>query len=158
MPPVLSLSDTLPDTIFAISNSLALVGWIALILTPGLTRRSAWARHLAGRLLPGLFAIVYIGLLAVYWRGEGGFGSLAAVSALFEVPGVLTAGWLHYLAFDLFVGAWIADRAARLGISWWWIAPILVLTFLLGPVGWLAYLVLHSLHRRDHTLQPGELS
>jgi len=158
MPPILPSTDALPDAIFATANSLAMIGWIGLILTPGLTRRSAWARHLAGRLLPAFFAVAYIGLLAIYWRGAGGFGSLADVSALFAVPGVLTAGWLHYLAFDLFVGAWIADRAARLGMSWWLVTPMLFLTFMLGPVGWLAYLVLHGIHRRAHILQPGEFS
>ena len=47
-----------------------------------------------------------------HW-GPGGFGSLAEVRQLFERPGLLAAGWLHYLAFDLFVGTWIARDAAQ---------------------------------------------
>ena len=45
----------------------------------------------------------------------GGFGSIAEVRALFANDSALAAGWLHYLAFDLFVGAWIAREGPGLG-------------------------------------------
>ena len=65
----------------------------------------------------------------------GGFSSLAAVQRLFEVPEVALAGWIHYLAFDLFVGLWIAQRADAMGLSRWLQAPVLVVTFMFGPIG-----------------------
>ena len=53
----------------------------------------------------------YVVLFASKGMGGGGYDSLAAVQRLFAVPELLLAGWLHYLAFDLFVGVWIAKRA-----------------------------------------------
>ena len=44
---------------------------------------------------------------------EGGFGSLADVATLFGKPELLLAGWIHYLAFDLFIGAWEVRDAQR---------------------------------------------
>jgi hypothetical protein len=78
---------------------------------------------------------------------DGGFGSVAEVQALFAQPGALVAGWLHYLAFDLFVGAWIAERGAALGLPHWQLVPILLLTFMFGPAGLLAFVLLRALRR-----------
>jgi Domain of unknown function (DUF4281) len=97
-----------PDRVFSIASGLALLGWIALAASPASARWAPLARRLAGRWLPLALAVLYAAMLATHWRGEGGFGSLAEVQALFAVPGALVAGWVHYLAFDLFVGAWIA--------------------------------------------------
>ncbi len=84
-------------------------------------------------------------MFALFWRGEGGFGSPAEVRAGFDVPGVLVAGWLHYLAFDLFVGVWIASESASLRVPHLAVVPMLLMTFLLGPIGFLAFLVVRAL-------------
>ena len=76
--------------------------------------------------------------------GGGGFGSLAEVRTLFENPWALLAGWIHYLAFDLFIGAWEVRDAQRNGLHHLLVVPCLVLTFMLGPVGLLLYLVLRG--------------
>jgi hypothetical protein len=76
-----------------------------------------------------------------FFRVEGGgFGSLEQVSTLFSSPPVLLAGWVHYLAFDLFVGLWIAARADVRRLPRLVQAPILVTTFMFGPVGLLVYM------------------
>jgi hypothetical protein len=64
-----------------------------------------------------------------------------------DVPGLLAAGWVHYLAFDLFVGAWIAERGAALGLPHWQLVPVLLLTFMFGPAGLLAFILLRALRR-----------
>jgi hypothetical protein len=46
------------------------------------------------------------------------------------------------------VGAWIARDAVRLGIPWPLRTLALVLTFLLGPVGFLVHLVTRFILRR----------
>ena len=56
------------------------------------------------------------------------------------------AGWTHYLAFDLFIGAWILREAARLDLE---PRPYLFLTLLAGPLGLMAFLVRRSLRLRD---------
>lgn len=128
-----------PDLCFRAANSAALLGWLALLASPARARWAPMARRLAGRWLPLALALLYVALLAAHWRGQGGFGSLAEVRALFEVPGALTAGWVHYLAFDLFVGSWIAERAAARGLHHAWLVPVLLLTFLFGPAGLLLF-------------------
>jgi Domain of unknown function (DUF4281) len=141
--------------VFQLGNAIALPAWIALALSPPQARWSKWVWRVTGRALPLAFSVVYVLMLALHWRGEGGFGSLAEVQALFAVPGALVAGWLHYLAFDLFVGTWIARRAARLGIGHLWVLPLLVLSFLFGPAGLLAFALLRALRRAPIPATPG---
>ncbi len=73
-----------------------------------------------------------------------GFNSIAQVRALFSVDRALVAGWIHYLAFDLFIGAWQTRDARALGIAQWAVLPCLVLTFLFGPLGLGLYLLLRT--------------
>ena len=84
----------------------------------------------------GVLAALYASLMFVYFfRVAGGFGSLQAVRTLFASDPVLIAGWVHYLAFDLFIGVWIAERLDAERVSRWLQAPILIATFMFGPVG-----------------------
>jgi hypothetical protein len=57
---------------------------------------------------------------------------------------MLLAGWTHYLAFDLIVGSWEVRDARERGISHWLVVPCLALTFMFGPVGFLAYQALRA--------------
>jgi ABA DEFICIENT 4-like len=103
--------------------------------------------------IPALLSLAYAGLVAAYFAGaEGGFSSIAAVRALFASDALLVAGWLHYLAFDLFVGAWQVRTARAEGIPHLLVVPCLVLTFLFGPVGFLAFLGLRAACARRATL------
>ena len=122
---------------FSLASTAALASWVALILLP----RWGWLRAILRYAIPGALAIAYTVLAAVYFvRAEGGgFNSLVQVKALLGTEPTLLAGWLHYLAFDLFVGTWIAERADALGLSRLMQAPILVLTFLFGPIGFLVF-------------------
>lgn len=140
-----------PSAVFGIANTSAALAWLLLLLSPPGRRWTPAVWRFTGRVMPFALGLLYVVLLAVHWRGEGGFGSLAEVQALFGVPGVLVAGWVHYLAFDLFVGTWIAQRAAALELPHWQVVPVLLLTFLFGPAGWLAFVLLRSL-RRPSTL------
>lgn len=145
-----------PDLVFRMANGLALLCWLALVASPP---SAAWTRRVwwvAGRVVPLVLSAGYLWMFILCWRGEGGFGSPAEVRALFDVPGVLVAGWLHYLAFDLFVGVWIASRSAQTGLPHVAVVPLLLLTFMLGPVGLLTFLVIRSLRRNEpHDGFPG---
>jgi hypothetical protein len=127
------------ETIFSIVSAVALIAWLALAISPHGARWTPRVRLVAGRAVPLLFAILYVALFATAGMGDGGYDSLASVQRLFQVPGLLLVGWLHYLAFDLFVGAWIADRAGALGMPHLALLPLLALTFLFGPAGLLAF-------------------
>ena len=129
-----------PDLLFSGANALALLGWALLVLAP--RWRGTRALVLSGAWPLGLAALYAVFIASHYLGahgGEGGFGSLAQVAALFQDPWALLVGWVHYLSFDLFVGAWQVRDAQRRGIPHWALVPALALTFLFGPVGLLVY-------------------
>jgi hypothetical protein len=129
------------ETLFGICNAVAVVGWILLLVAP----RNRSVMTLSGTALPLLFAVVYLQLLIYSWSStQGGFGSLREVAQLFENPWALLAGWVHYLAFDLFVGAWETRDALARGVSRVALAPCLLLTFLFGPIGLLCYFLVRQ--------------
>jgi len=99
----------------------------------------------AGRVAPALFAVAYVAIvLTIFPRAQGSFSTLAGVSALFANPWLLLAGWLHYLAFDLLVGAWEARDSVERAVPRWLLVPCLFLTLMFGPLGWLAYVVVSA--------------
>ena len=131
-------------TLFSASNTIALAGWLALSLSVFVPAVRPWTWRITGLVLPALFAVAYLGALATGLSAGtgGGFTSIAEVRALFSDDHALTAGWIHYLAFDLFVGTWIARSGLDAGLSPLLILPCLVLTFLVGPVGLLLALLI----------------
>ncbi|MBI3932712.1 MAG: DUF4281 domain-containing protein [Acidobacteria bacterium] len=136
-----------PETLFAAANLVVVPGWALLVLAPG----SKWTTRVVGSsVLSLLLATLYVVLLAArFGAAEGGFGSLAEVATVFRDPYLLLAGWIHYLAFDLFVGGWEVRDARRLGLPHFAVVPCLVLTFVFGPAGLLAYSALRlGLRRR----------
>jgi hypothetical protein len=122
---------------FSLASTLTMIGWLPLLLLPRWPLLVSVVRF--GVI--GLLSVAYATLIMVYFfRIEGGgFGSITEVRQLFLSDGGLLAGWIHYLAFDLFVGLWIAERADRAGISRLIQAPILLATFMFGPVGLLMF-------------------
>jgi hypothetical protein len=131
---------------FALAGDIVLPVWLLLMFAP----QWRWTQRLATFVVPLLLTGLYVFLLLQAKPGEGaGFRTLAQVSRLFASPEALLAGWVHYLAFDLFTGAWETRDALRLGLSRWIVAPCLVLTFLFGPVGLVLYLLLRLALRRE---------
>jgi Domain of unknown function (DUF4281) len=136
------------ETVFSICSTIAMVGWIILIVLPG------W--YAADKFIIGiiitLFAIVYAWLLfsTFNFADVSKFGSLNGVMELFRDPAVVTAGWIHYLAFDLMAGLFIRYNAQKNGISHWLVIPCLLLTFMFGPVGLLLYLLIRWMITRDY--------
>ena len=127
-----------PEGLFSIVNPIASIGWILLIVLP----RQRWANIAAAWAIPGALAISYVVVIGTHIVGSpGGFSSLPAVATLFANPWLLLGGWIHYLAFDLFVGSWEARDARERGVPHLALIPCLLLTFLFGPAGWLLYLL-----------------
>lgn len=125
------------ETIFSIANTVALVGWILLIVAP---RRVLTRKLILSGAIPLLLAVAYLILVVAFWgTAEGDFFSLSGVSKLFSSPQVLLAAWIHYLVFDLFVGIWEVKDAQENNVSHWFVVPCLILTFMLGPIGFLTY-------------------
>jgi hypothetical protein len=121
-----------------------MAGWLLLVLVP----RRRVAMTIAGTALPLTLAAIYLTIFVLNVRGaSGGFSSLAGVAQLFDNRWLLLAGWVHYLAFDLFIGAWETRDAMARGVSRLLLAPCLFMTFMLGPIGLLAY---HVVRARAH--------
>lgn len=129
-----------PDDLFRVANLVALAGWLCLAV--GVASRSpVLSETIAGLVAPATLALGYTVLVAVHLSSaEGGFATLADVASLFRSPWVLLAGWVHYLAFDLLVGGFIARDCAARGLPRWLLVPVLPLVFLLGPAGFLLWL------------------
>ena len=120
---------------------MAALGWLLLILFP----RHRIALLVAGVGIPLTISVLYLVLIALYFpSSKGGFGSLADVNALFSNQALLLAGWVHYLAFDLFIGAWEMRDAQTHHVPHLLLIPCLILTFMLGPIGLLTYFALRT--------------
>lgn len=131
------------EQIFSIANLIAMISWILLVVAPRwfFTRKVV----LSGA-IPLLLSVAYLVLIAVFFGStEGGFSSLTGVMKLFTYEWMVLAGWIHYLAFDLFVGVWEVKDAQAKNISHWFVIPCLFLTFMLGPIGFLLYSILRLL-------------
>lgn len=121
--------------LFQMANTTALVSWIALAVQP--RRVVAWLRYA----VPGALAVLYIWAIATALpTADGGFGSLDEVKRLFTSDRAVLAGWVHYLAFDLFIGCWEVLDAQQRRVHHLLVVPCLILTFMLGPAGLLLYL------------------
>lgn len=124
------------DQLFSLCNLAVLPGWLLLLLAP----RWTGTQIVSAVVIPLALAILYSVLLISQWSVlEGSFTSLCGVAQLFENPYALLAGWIHYLAFDLFIGSWEVRDARRLKIHHGMVLPCLVFTFLAGPFGLLLY-------------------
>jgi hypothetical protein len=133
--------------IFGAVNIAALVAWVALIVLP------RWPALLSGILYLGvgglcaLFAVLLVSVLSgAIPAGAGGadFTTIAGIRAIFASDVGVVIGWTHYLAFDLFVGLWIARDADAKFFPRWVQAPILLATFMAGPLGLIIWLLVRE--------------
>ncbi len=134
--------------VFGAVNLLALIAWAALILLPRWPALLAAILYLGVGLLCLAYAIGLIGVVSGLIPNPGGggadFSTIEGVRAIFASDAGVTIGWTHYLAFDLFVGLWIARDGDAKSISRFIQAPILLATFLAGPLGLGIWLLLRE--------------
>lgn len=125
-------------TIFQFVNTLVLPFWLLLIIYPGWKHRN----------ISIYLAVAFLACIYAYYIITGppmdlnAFTSLNGVMSLFTVPEAVLVGWIHYLAFDLLAGNWMANQAKEFGIKQVFIIPCLIFTFMLGPVGYLLFSLL----------------
>jgi len=129
---------------FQLLNAVVLPWWAVWLVAP----RSRWAARLAGH--GAIFialGLVYTGLLGAALSTGGGQGfDFDGLRAALSSPVGFLAGWTHYLAFDLFVGAWILREAGRLDLE---PRPYFFFTLMAGPLGLMSFLVRRSLRLRS---------
>lgn len=139
--------DRVDEALFVAANVATLGPWLLLLLAP----RAAVTRRLAHSPVPALALVpLYVACIFFDPRGPtgGSFWSVAGIQAIFASPRTAVGCWIHYLLFDLFVGAWIARDARRLGLPHLAVVPCLLVTLFFGPVGYAVWLVVRAATRR----------
>lgn len=137
------------ETLFALTNGWAMLGWVALALLPRGPRILAAILYGGVMLLCLAYALMFAGLIGGLVDAGGpsapiDFTTLSGVMALFDSKGGTVLGWTHYLAFDLFVGMWIARDADAKGFGRLFQLPFLFVTLMAGPAGLLAWLIVRE--------------
>jgi hypothetical protein len=130
------------EQIYSLCSIIAMAGWLALLAAPLARERLIWAARIAALLLCAAYLVQFFTITEP--TNGGNFSTLAGVTILFGKAGNVMLGWTHYLAFDLFIGSWEIEDAGKRGIPHWLMIPVLVLTFMLGPIGLLTYFIIRT--------------
>jgi hypothetical protein len=129
-------------TLFTLTFAVAAPFWALMILLP----RWSWTERIIGSPLIVLPVVAIYAVLVVPNFAEVlpavASPTLDGVRELLGTADGAAAAWAHMIAFDLFVGRWCWLDARTRGVPALVMAPVLVLTILLGPLGLLAYLAL----------------
>ena len=128
------------ETLFKVASYTVIPFWILLLAAP----RWSWTQRLVhGPVVVLLLTPIYAYMLFGYAPipKEVSFRTLYGLMAGFSVPHLVVAGWIHYLVFDLFIGAWVSRDALRRGVPYVLVIPCLIGTLMAGPVGLLLYVV-----------------
>ena len=139
--------------LFDLSNAYVMPFWLLMIFAP----KWSWTRKILSS------PWVLVPLAAAYMRLMGpqflqtlpllAKPELESVSALLGTYEGTTVGWIHFLCFDLFVGRWIYLDSRSRNLSALLISPVLFLTLMFGPVGWLVYfLITQRIKRIEESL------
>lgn len=137
-----------PEAVFSLASTIVLPQWLLMVLAP---RWFVTKWLMDSYLIPVCLAVIYI----IYLFGGGpvdfgAFGTLAGVKQLFSKggDGVMLAGWVHYLAFDLVAGTVVVRDSQKNAIPHWLIVVPLFFCFMLGPVGLLLYWLIRTVRTR----------
>ncbi|GGY39924.1 ABA4-like family protein [Parvularcula lutaonensis] len=146
------------DQLFQYVNMSVLPAWLLLVFLP----RWRFTQLFAFGLVVPVLAVLYLSLLIHLTAAGGGFeapdfSTLESVMGLMSNEYGFVAGWVHYLAFDLFVGAWIVRDAQANRVPHLLVIVPLFFTFMAGPFGLLLYLVMRQVMRRELVAVPAEL-
>ena len=120
--------------------------WFVLIFFP----QSNICKYLVTSIFPYLvFGLVYIYLLFLFYKADYNFLNnfnlylgLNELKNLFEDNSFLIAFWLHFLAINLFCGAWIVKDSQKFIISKIIVFFPLIITYFIGPIGLFVYWVI----------------
>jgi len=130
---------------FKYAGNVTMIGWLLLAFVPYWKYTRPIVQY---GVISILMSCLYANLIFLDPGGSdldfAAFGSLSGVVGLFSEPKAVLIGWVHYLAFDLWVGSWEVGDAVKRGINRWFLIPCLFFTLMLGPVGLLLYLVLRA--------------
>lgn len=133
------------ETVFQLANLLIMPFWFIMIFLP----HWSWTRRIIGSLwsvvpLALLYAALVLPILTSVVDDIAN-PTLTGIATLLGTPSGATIGWIHFLAFDLFVGRWAYLDSRQHGFTAWLISPILFFVLMFGPLGLLLYLAARAL-------------
>ncbi|OZM75045.1 hypothetical protein CFN78_02365 [Amycolatopsis antarctica] len=141
------------QTLFDLTFPVAVPFWALMILAPGWTwTRRVLASPWVATLPLAVYLLVALPEFGTLWEVVSA-PDLETLRTFLGTPAGAAAIWAHLISFDLFVGRWMYLDARRTGTHPLLMAPILVLTILLSPLGLLTYLLLRTIRR---TVTPGD--
>ena len=136
------------DILFTICNTGILIAWGALLFVPS---RGFSKPLITFPWVPLVLSFFYSYFIVVSGGlAEADFSTLKGIVQLFQqaTPESAAAGWLHYLAFDFWVGVWMVRHSQKNQIGQVYIFIPLLCTFLLGPIGILTYSLVYFFKKR----------
>ena len=136
------------ETIFNIYNTGILIFWLLLLVFP----KSKLTQKMTD--FPWIPLVIAFGY--IYFLGTSDsifpvdFSSLSGLTEMFQNsnPRGVAAGWLHYLAFDFWVGCWILRDSQKKGVKHAFIIFPMLFTFMLGPVGVIIYTLVLAFQKK----------
>ncbi len=133
------------EMIFSFSGLIVLPFWALMILAPGWNGTRRVIRSPLIALPPALLyaALVLPGIretLPVVMNP-----TLEEIARLLGQPEGATVAWIHFLAFDLFVGRWVYLDARERGMPVLVSSPVLFFVLMLGPLGFAAHMLARGL-------------
>jgi Domain of unknown function (DUF4281) len=132
------------EQVFSISSLLVMPFWALMIFAP----RWSWTKRIIGSPFISLPAALLYAVLvvpnALSLLPALANPNLAGIQTLLGSPQGATVAWIHFLAFDLFVGRWAYLDSQERGINVFLMAPVLFLVLMFGPLGFAVYLGVRS--------------
>jgi hypothetical protein len=139
------------ESLFLLVNLLPLPFWFLMIVLP---HWRGTQRVMRGRVVLMPLLAAYAVLLVLQRNDLATLLTTPEAPTLTRLAEVLSRqewallAWIHFLAFDLFVGRWEYRDSRERQITAWVMSPVLLLTLLFGPLGLLVYLLVRALFRR----------
>ncbi len=141
------------ESIYTAVNAAIIPFWLLLLFVPHSKATNLLVHSGAVPIMFGGVYIYYFVISFIMGGPEGAsMNSIAGLQVAFSDPRTLVAAWVHYLVFDLFVGAWQVRDARREGIHHLAIVIPLLLTFMAGPLGLALYIALRGVWKKRFTL------
>ncbi|GLI64650.1 hypothetical protein VaNZ11_007977, partial [Volvox africanus] len=129
------------EQLFSLVN-IILPGWLLLLVAPR-WRHSQTISAVAGIAMSLLYAALLISSLFFSKSDEkldpADMFTYEGVVRLLANRAAALPCWVHFAAFDLWVGRWIAEDSVKRNVPHVLMAPCLFLTMMFGPAGLLLY-------------------
>jgi hypothetical protein len=135
------------SNLFGFANSYAFLGWLLLLIAPNWKYTQTIVKYGILVILGLIYTVLVI--KGIQNLNVSDFSTLLNVKQLFSQDEAVLTGWIHYLCFDLFVGAYIVRKSIELNVSRIIYSLFLPFTFIFGPIGFVLFTIV-SISKSKH--------